>query len=438
VVPPTLVDGVPVTTAPVTLPGGGSGSIVSVPIVAAGAGSVTGPANLADIPLSSASGATLLLAQVPVGSGLTATAGASQPAGSSLAELIAAIEARTTTHTAADQAHLTGNGQQFLGLLDAAVPLLVSTLQLQDNGTAATVPLTLTGSSSSTQHTALVIDASALAAGSSIVLHAVDFAAVVGAATVTADTAGQIITGDLASQHVIAAASGATQIYAGGGDDNLQYAPPAAAVATALHAVHVTALASTSAELSAPTAVYLDGGTGNDTATFAKAQSAYTVDQHDGYVLVTDNASPANAVTLTNVEHLAFADATVAVSSRAELTTIAGLYESVLGRQPEIAGFDFWGALQSSGRLTMGDIALGFIDSPEAATLGIGTNGDATHDVTMLYKAIFNRAPDAAGLAFWVNAMHQGETLSQVANAFVTAPEIVGHQLAVTAWDLHF
>jgi hypothetical protein len=237
---------------------------------------------------------------------------------------------------------------------------------------------------------------------------------------------------------VIAAASGATQVYAGGGDDNLQYAPPAASASAVLHAAHAAVLASASAELGAPTAVYLNGGTGDDTATFAKAQSAYTIDQHDGYVLVTDTAAPASAVTLTNVEHLAFADATVAVSSRVELSTIAGLYESVLGRQPEIAGFDFWGALQSSGRLTMGDIALGFINSTEAGTLGIGTNGDATHDVTMLYQAIFNRAPDAAGLAFWIAAMHQGETLSEVANAFVTAPEIVGHQLAVTAWDLHF
>jgi len=392
-------------------------------------------ANVADIPLVSGGGATLLLAQVPVGDGLTSLGGASEAAGNSLAALVAAIDARTASHPAGDQAHLGNNSEQFIGLLDATAPLLVNTVQLRDNGTAASVPLTLTGTSSDAQHTALVLDASALTPGGSVVLHAVDFAAIIGAVTVTADTAGQILTGDQASQHFVIATGGATEVYAGGGDDILQYAPPAASVATAQHAA---ALASTSAELGAPTAVYLDGGTGNDTATFAKAQSAYTIDQHDGYVLVTDKATPADTVTLTNIEHLAFADATIDVSSRAELTTIAGLYESVLGRQPEIAGFDFWGALQSSGRLTMGDIALGFIDSPEAAKLGIGTNGDATHDVTMLYKAIFNRAPDAAGLAFWVNAMHQGETLSQVANAFVTAPEIVGHQLAVTAWDLHF
>ena len=435
----TTVDGVPVTTTTITLPGGGSGTTVTIPVVAAGAGTVTGAPNVADIPLVTANTTAMLTAQVPVGTGLTATAGASKAAGNSLADLVASIKAQTATHDAADQNHLTGNGTQFLNLLSSDVPLLVSTVVVKSVDATTTTPLTLTGTSSATQHTALVIDTSQLATNSSIVLNNVDFAAVVGAVTITGNTAGQIITGDIASQTVIVAIGTASQVHAGGGSDLLQYGITTN-TANALEQTTTSAIVANPTNvggLSTATSILLNGGAGVDTASFAKAQSAYTIDQRDGYVLVTDKADNTQQITVTNTENLKFGDGVVTVDSRTELTTIAGLYQSVLGRQADIGGFDYWGASQAKG-VNLGTIAVSMLNSPEAIARGFGLNGDATHDVATLYQAIFGRAPDDGGLAYWKDALAHGQTIADVANSFVAAPEMTGHKLAATAWDLVF
>ncbi|WP_090470130.1 DUF4214 domain-containing protein [Pseudomonas mohnii] len=69
---------------------------------------------------------------------------------------------------------------------------------------------------------------------------------------------------------------------------------------------------------------------------------------------------------------------------------------------------------------------------------GFGLNGDASHHVDVLYQAVFGRAADAEGKSFWVNALNNGSTITDMANSFVTSVEMTGHKLASTDWDLHF
>ncbi len=437
---PTVVDGVPVTSTPVTLPGGGTGTSVTIPVVSDGEGSTVGSPNVADIPLVTANGAALLTSQVPIGTGLTSIGGASLPAGNSLETLIAAIKAQTTTHDAKDQNHLTGDGTDFLTLLSPDVPLLVNTIIVQNTLATSSTPLTLTGTSSTSQHTALVVDTSALASKSSIVLDKVDFAAMVGAASVTGSTAGQILTGDAASQTFILANSTPSQVFAGAGNDQLHYALGSTGTSsgTGTGTASVNNINITHENpLSTATSVYLNAGTGNDVAVFTKAQSAYNIDQHDGYVLVTDKADPTQQITITNTENIMFNDGAVAVQSRDELTMLAGLYNTVLGRQADIGGFDYWGALQSNGA-SLGTTTVNILGNAESIARGFGLNGDASHDVDVLYQAVFGRAADAAGKAYWVNALNNGSTIADVANGFVTSVEMTGHKLATTDWDLHF
>ena len=435
---PTVVDGVPVTSTPVTLPGGGTGTSVTIPVVSDGEGSTVGSPNVADIPLVTANGAALLTSQVPIGTGLTSIGGASLPAGNSLETLIAAIKAQTTTHDAKDQNHLTGDGTDFLTLLSPDVPLLVNTIIVQNTLATSSTPLTLTGTSSTSQHTALVVDTSALASKSSIVLDKVDFAAMVGAASVTGSTAGQILTGDAASQTFILANSTPSQVFAGAGNDQLHYALGSTGTSSGTGTASVNNINITHENpLSTATSVYLNAGTGNDVAVFTKAQSAYNIDQHDGYVLVTDKADPTQQITITNTENIMFNDGAVAVQSRDELTILAGLYNTVLGRQADIGGFDYWGALQSNGA-SLGTTTVNILGNAESIARGFGLNGDASHDVDVLYQAVFGRAADAAGKAYWVNALNNGSTIADVANGFVTSVEMTGHKLATTDWDLHF
>jgi hypothetical protein len=42
-----------------------------------------------------------------------------------------------------------------------------------------------------------------------------------------------------------------------------------------------------------------------------------------------------------------------------------------------------------------------------------------------IYKAAFDRMPDASGLSFWTNTMNSGKSLTEVANGFMSSPEFV-------------
>jgi len=424
--PPTTIDGVPVTEQPVTLPGGGTGTQIVVPVVTPGRDESSGNAGVADIPLATNGTANLLLAQVSAGFGLTATGGASQPAGSATEQLIQAILASTPGHSASDQGHLTGNGVVFLNQLASTVPLLVQTITPSGGATTTGGALTLTGTSTDAQHTALVIDTTNLAPGAKLVLNAVDFAAIVGAADVTGNTTGQILTGDLANQQFTVGSGSASSVFAGGGGDTLLFNTPAAVASGSPGTQGATLAAGTT---------ILHGGLGDDAATFNGASADYTVESHDGYVVVTANAQPNQHALVINAESLKFSDATVAVQNRDALDTITGLYQDVLGRQADYLGVEFWATAEKNG-VSLGQIALDLIGSAEGqAKQATVFNGDSAHDVELLYQGIFSRASDADGLAFWVDQMAKGMTLVEVANGFLMSAELTGHKIGAQDWD---
>jgi hypothetical protein len=408
-----LIDGVAVDIQPISLPGGINGSAVSIPVVSAGRVDSTGQAGVADIPLlTSSQGGNLLMAAVPLGVGLSAN-GASVPTASGAELLIAAIKAATPTHGATDQGHLTGNGQSFLNGLAASGTLLVETVKPVSAAGAPDGVLTLSGPAQPQgQSTALVIDTGGLGAGATIKLQDVNFAAVIGAASVVS-TGSMVLSGDAASQHfTVAAGMGANAVLAGGGNDTLTLSSPTGTSG----------------------AVMLHGGSESDVAVFSGARADYDLAFHNAYVTVTSKTGPATVATVVNVEALQFSDGQVAVQNGADMRTLAGLYQTVLGRQADISGIEFWASGHQAGA-NWGDIALHMIASSERLASHEGFNGNATHDITMLYTALFNRAPDAEGLAFWVNAMTHGVSLEHIADEFVKSVEMVGHQRAVLDWD---
>ncbi|HZV64280.1 MAG TPA: DUF4214 domain-containing protein, partial [Telluria sp.] len=357
-----------------------------------------------------------LLAQLAPGYGLTASGGPSQPAGTSLDQLLQSILAAAPGQAASDQAQLTGNAQSFLSHLTGSVPLLVETIVPTSTASVPTGTLTLTGTSTAGQRTALVIDATHLAAGSSLELKAVDFAVIVGTANIIGSTSGQILSGDNANQHFTVNADGGSSVFAGGGSDTLQLLSPNAST---------NAAASTT---------MLDGSSGNDVAVFGGARSDYTVEAHDGYVLVSAKAQPQQQTVVLNVESMQFADAAVAIDNRAALSSIAALYQTVLGRQADWQGFSYWGQQQANGA-SLGQIAVAMLSATEStAGQATGFNGDPVHDLGLLYQGIFDRSADPTGIAFWVSQMHQGLTLAQVADNFVHAQEMNVHNIAPQNW----
>ena len=423
--PPVVVDGMPVTTRPVTLPGGVSGTLVEVPIVTGGRNETDGQASLADIPLASSAGQTQLLAQLPVGYGLSSSGGVAN-AQNSLEFLIAAIRAATPTHAPDDQGHLVQNGTSFLSGLDYS-SLLVHTIRpVSTAGTDGALVLTGTAPTAGAgQGTALVIETAGLASGATIELVDIDFAALVGAATVFTASSGSILTGDAASQHFTVVAGGENGVYAGGGNDLLSFAAPDTG----------SALGRASAQMApGATATVLHGGQALDAASFSGSRDDYQIDYHHGHVVIGLKGAPNETALVVNVEQLRFDDGTIEVDNSASLDTLAGMYQTVFGRQADVYGIEFWADRRDDG-VSWGAIALDMIGSGEHVPTGGDMNGDAAHDIALLYQALFDRAADDAGLAFWQAAMDGGMSLEQVATWFVESAEMVGYQRGALDWD---
>jgi len=86
---------------------------------------------------------------------------------------------------------------------------------------------------------------------------------------------------------------------------------------------------------------------------------------------------------------------------------VARLYDTVFGRAPDPAGFDDFTQAIISGE-TLGQAAKTFMASQEFTNL-YGSAPSNAMLVTELYQNTLHRAPDAAGLALYVNALNSGQ-----------------------------
>lgn len=424
---PTVVDGVQVSINPVVLPGGAVGSGIEVPIVTAGRTDQAGNSATADIPLISSGGKPLLTVQLSTGFGLNASGATIGGADATLKTLIGAIDAAGKANGASDMAKLLLGGHKYLDSLPAAQPLLVETVTLKGAPTASGA-INLIGSGS--QQIALVLDGAQLPAGASVNLNNVHFGAIIGALNVHGGAGSMILSGDNAAQAFTVGSNG-SQVFAGGGADLLTVDFGSASTAAA-RAATVSTTAATVGD--AVTTTLLHGGAGLDTASFDGAAADYTIARHGGYALVSSKAAPDQVAKVVNVETLRFSDGAITLDAGDGQTALAGLYRDVLGRQADADGFSYWAARGDAG-LGLGALALELLGSSEGVVRFGALDGNAAHDIGLLYRALFGRAADAGGLDFWTGHMDKGMSLQDVAGELMQSAEIVGRQLDVGAWD---
>ena len=108
----------------------------------------------------------------------------------------------------------------------------------------------------------------------------------------------------------------------------------------------------------------------------------------------------------------------------AEVSTV---YEAVLQRAPDAAGLAFW-----SNALGSGSVA------PTGLNDAIATSQEAQANVVPILDlyTILGRAPDQAGLQFWVQQYEAGTSLNAIAGDFLASPEgqqIYGSPVAASA-----
>ena len=172
---------------------------------------------------------------------------------------------------------------------------------------------------------------------------------------------------------------------------------------------------------------YVDGGSGTDTVRFDGAQVQFIVSKTGEGLVVADQKGSNGTDTLTNIERLQFADATIAFDIGANQIAGSGymLYKAAFNRTPDAGGLGFWINKMDTG-MSYSSVAQNFVNSAEFKTAFGGANPTVNTLVTKLYNNVLNRTPDAGGLAFWQGKLsNEGWTTADVLGFFSTSGENV-------------
>ena len=191
-------------------------------------------------------------------------------------------------------------------------------------------------------------------------------------------------------------------------------------------------------------AANVDGGLGVDTSIYSGAYAQYKVSAlankaSEVKLTVTNSVAPKVVDTLTNVERLQFTDTMLALDTGKDQTAGSGymLYKAAFNRTPDAGGLGFW-INKMDGGMSYSTVAQNFVNSAEFKTAFGGSNPTVNTLVTKLYNNVLNRAPDAGGLAFWQEKLTTGWSTADVLGYFSTSAENVTNVTPLIASGIQY
>ncbi len=152
---------------------------------------------------------------------------------------------------------------------------------------------------------------------------------------------------------------------------------------------------------------WIVGGTGLDRVRYATTSDNYTVKSEGEGIQIVDKQGSALSGTdsVREVERIEFPDLSLALDVDSD--GIAGqayrIYRAAFDRAPDKAGMGFWLSRMDNGA-SLVEIAAGFIASKEFTDL-YGTAPSNADLVTRMYTNILHRAPEPAGYAYWLDVL---------------------------------
>lgn len=415
VVPPVrgTVDGVPVTveTRPADPVTGIVSTVLTIPVVSSARPEDPNTPNgtLADIPLGlgTANGPrTELQVSLPSGTGMQAEGPSTLLSNSqALLDLIRRIENKTESGSSA-QSGMKDNGTSFLSNLAPTTMLQSKTLVLSaQEGSATQQTILITGGSATPANAAnggsnataigLVIDTSTLPGGSVLQLDNVDFAAIVGAATLRGGEGRNYVIGDDASQNIFLGAG--DDVLSGGGGDDI--------IGSAGGNDQIFGDDGNDLVFGGEGNDAINGGAGIDIVRLVgSGRSDYTMRVENGKLTVTHrNGGIDGTDTVANVEKLNFTGIEADMTARGIITR---MYDAMFDRAPDQQGLESWIRMSDSG-MSMQNISREFVDSQESQAL-YGSQSNARF-IDGLYQRSFGRTADAAGREYWIGLLDQGK-----------------------------
>ncbi|MBV7539256.1 DUF4214 domain-containing protein [Duganella sp. sic0402] len=166
----------------------------------------------------------------------------------------------------------------------------------------------------------------------------------------------------------------------------------------------------------------LDGGAGIDTVFYTNSSYRYSYQREaDGSIEVRSYDNYDTVQKLTGIERLMFTDYAFAM----DIDGIGGqayrMYQSAFNRRPDSAGVGFWMDHMEKG-MSLQEVASRFIASTEFTNTYGAAPSDADF-VTLLYRNVLHREPEAAGKAHWLEQLGNGQSRAQVLVGFSESAE---------------
>jgi hypothetical protein len=166
-------------------------------------------------------------------------------------------------------------------------------------------------------------------------------------------------------------------------------------------------------------------------------RSGYVLSNDGGKVSVLDTIHGSTTL-LANVERLQFADKMVALDIGGNAGESYRLYQAAFNRTPDKGGLGFWIDAMDHGQ-SLKEVAANFIDSAEFRQM-YGANPNDSQYVDALYQNVLHRTPDAAGYDFWLHALQiapRAEVLVNFSESAENQTQVIGaiaNGIEFTAW----
>jgi Ca2+-binding RTX toxin-like protein len=160
----------------------------------------------------------------------------------------------------------------------------------------------------------------------------------------------------------------------------------------------------------------LAGGAGLDTAVYAGAHGGYLLAQSSTGMTVTDKSGAEGSDSLSGIERVVFSDGALAFDLAGSAGQAYRLYAAAFDRKPDVAGLSYWIGAMDAGQ-SLGEVAVNFTRSGEFTTMYGATHTPADF-LTKLYEHVLHRAPDQAGYDYWLDVMNKGVSEGEVLGNF--------------------
>jgi hypothetical protein len=147
----------------------------------------------------------------------------------------------------------------------------------------------------------------------------------------------------------------------------------------------------------------VDGGAGIDAIHYQGASANFAIAASGSGFVVTDNTGAEGINTLVNVERLQFADQTIALDIGGNAGQAYRVYQAAFNRAPDSAGLGYWIGNMDHGA-SLKDVAVGFVHSKEFSDVYGSAPGNADI-VNHFYQNVLHRAGETAGVNYWTGLL---------------------------------